>query len=247
MQRPLSTYPRNERNGAALAAALVALTATALMTVGILMISSSLARRNLHSVDNKSAFYIAEAGLSEAYFALSVGKSGQIGSPQTPALFGDGLFWVTSTAFTDGTVHISSTGMCGGSRVELGLVVARLESAVARQGFFSETSLIVDQGTLADSYDSRIGPYQGQVGQGTVNTRSRLGSNGNIAVLASPQAPTQIRVTSSRASEPRLRSIRRPRSRARTRRGPRPRSCRASMFRKWRACRPYSTPAHCPS
>jgi hypothetical protein len=69
-------------------------------------------------------------------------------------LFGDGLYWVDSSAFTDGTVHLMSTGMCGASRVQLGLVVARLESAVARQGFFSETMLSVGQGTFADSYDS---------------------------------------------------------------------------------------------
>jgi hypothetical protein len=170
---------------------MVSLTAIALMTVGILMTSSSLARRNMRSIDEKSAFYIAEAGLSEAYLALSVGKLGQIGSRAAPALFGEGLYWVDSTALADGTVQLMSTGMCGGSRVELGLVVARLESAVARQGFFSETMLSIDQGTFADSYDSRAGPYEDQ-GQSPANTRTRLGSNGDIEVHASAQAPTQI-------------------------------------------------------
>jgi len=193
MQSSPSTRQRRGRRGSALATAMVALTAIALMTVGMLVISSSIARRSMRSVDVKNAFYIAEAGLSEAYFALSVGKVGQVGSREAPALFGDGLFWVDSSAFADGTVRLASTGMCGGSRVQLDLVVARLESAVARQGFFSETVLSIDEGTFADSYDSRAGPYDAQLGPGPAGARARLGSNANVEVHASARAPTQIR------------------------------------------------------
>ena len=193
MQSSRTTRQRRERGGSALAAAMVALTAIALMTVGVLVISSSIARRGMHSVDVKNAFYIAEGGLAEAYFALSVGKVGQVGSREAPALFGDGLFWVDASALADGTVHLASTGMCGGSRVQLGLVVARLESAVARQGFFSETLLSVYEGTFADSYDSRAGSYEAQAGQGPAGMRARLGSNANVEVHASALAPTQIR------------------------------------------------------
>ena len=83
--------PCRTRRGSVMFAALgVVLTITVLASC-LLHMSAVTSREQAQSVDTKRAFYLAESGLSEAWYGLKVGKSGNIGTAELPASYGDGL------------------------------------------------------------------------------------------------------------------------------------------------------------
>ena len=47
---------------------------------GLIQMHGAIKRRQMQRVDNKRALYIAEAGLSEAFIAVTHGKSGNVGN-----------------------------------------------------------------------------------------------------------------------------------------------------------------------
>ncbi len=73
--------------------------------------SSAITARQIHAIDTKRAIYVAEAGLTESYLAIALGKTGNVGSPDVPALFGNSLYWVEAVDLPDDMVAITSTGM----------------------------------------------------------------------------------------------------------------------------------------
>jgi hypothetical protein len=149
------------RRGGALALALIVAVTVAAASAGILLVSSHFARRQSNAVHDQRAFYLAEAGLSEAYNALTIGKTGQIGSLEQPAASGEGFVWVDATEVGDGTVRLESTGVVGLGRASLALVVERVEQPL---GIFADKDLIIDAPILVDGYDSETAPYLEQVG-----------------------------------------------------------------------------------
>src|SRR5262245_54087743 len=82
------------RAGSALLASIILITALAVISAAYLGLTINKQRRLSSSSDSKRSFYVAEAGLSEALMGLLRGKSGNVGSDQLPASFGDGVFWV---------------------------------------------------------------------------------------------------------------------------------------------------------
>ncbi|MCP3919251.1 MAG: hypothetical protein GY711_27240 [bacterium] len=148
------------RRGSALVTALIVVSAVAALAAAVLQVSGALTRSLHQEVENTRAFYLAEAGLNEAYQALRVGRRGQIGSEEAPAAFGQGLLWVDATELDDTRVRFESTGVCGRGRATLALVVEPLELPL---GFFSEEDLVVDDVLLVDGYDSDEGEYIEQV------------------------------------------------------------------------------------
>ena len=71
--------------------ALVTVTVAAVLVSSVLGLSAATTRRQSQSVDDRRAFYLCEAGLAEAFEAVRVGRRGQLGSIDAPAMFGDGL------------------------------------------------------------------------------------------------------------------------------------------------------------
>lgn len=173
---------RATRRGGALLLALIVVTSVAGISLCILRITQASTARQGHSADDKRAFYLAEAGLSEAYFGLGTGKSAQIGAADKPALVGDGLVWVDATERDDGLLVLRSTGLCNAGRATLEIVVAPVEEAL---GVFADEGIRVTAPILLDAYDAETGPYCDQVGPGvitvdtsypflTVNTKDKL-------------------------------------------------------------------------
>jgi hypothetical protein len=148
------------RRGGALALALIVAVTVAAASAGILLVSTHFARRQANTVHDMRAFYVAEAGLSEAYNALTIGQTGQIGSMEAPARSGEGLLWVDATELADGNVRLESTGLVGLGRASLALVVERVEQPL---GIFADEDLIIDAPILVDGYDSEAAPYEEQV------------------------------------------------------------------------------------
>jgi len=156
------TVHASER-GSALAASLVVVMIIASLGAGLIQMHGAMARRQMQSVDNKRALYMAEAGLSEAFMAVTHGKSGKIGSPEIPAAFGNGLFWVEATEQPDNSVALVSHGLCETGRFSLAMVVRRQISPVASRGLFGADSITIGEGSIIDGYDSTAGSFVSQV------------------------------------------------------------------------------------
>ncbi len=143
--------------------AALAVVVTVTMLVACLMqLSQTMTRQQVVSVDNKRAFYIAEAGLSEALFGLHLQKSGSVGSSDIPAKFGDGLFWVEAEDQGSGKVKLDSVGLAGTGRFALSVMVERTSAKVGSLGIFAVSGLSIDRGTYIDGYNSILGNYAAQ-------------------------------------------------------------------------------------
>ena len=110
---------REGRAGGALVLALVSVVTVAALAATILELGLAVTRRQNHSIDRKRAFYISEAGLAEAFHAIKVGESGQVGTQDEPAVFGHGLLWVETEDLGDGMRALKSTGMYGLSLIHI--------------------------------------------------------------------------------------------------------------------------------
>lgn len=188
------SHESNER-GSAIVAALVLVTIVS--TLSMIFIQQSLAKNKEQrmSVDSKRAFYMAEAGLSEAFNGLCIGKSGNVGSPDEPARFANGVFWATATEEGQGRVTLEATGLCGAGRATLSIVVERAPDTVGALGFFGNSSVTVKPGATIDSYNSHAGAYvpvvSGVLGA-VLPAGARIGCNGDITVSGTLRNPTKV-------------------------------------------------------
>lgn len=191
----LRTTPARRR-GAALFVGLVVITSLGMMALIALQTSLGSTRALRLGIDTKRAMYIAEAGLSEAFVAVSVGRTGEIGSSARPAAFGDGLFWVTGEPQSSGDIVLTSVGLCGTARVELEYVVQRPYLDKVKRGLVSAADLVLPPGVLVDGYDSYVGPYELQLenwkGVRVGRTPGRIESAGQVRVVGHPTSPTVI-------------------------------------------------------
>ncbi len=157
---------RGERSGSALVLSLIAVMTVSVLAASFLQVSSAVTARQKAAIDNKHSFYLAEAGLIEAYAGIQVGKTGNVGTMAMPAKFGEGLFWVEATEVDGGLVQLRATGMHGAGKATLDLVVERGVMDMAALGVFSSEDLEIQEGALIDGYDSRDGDYEVQVEDG---------------------------------------------------------------------------------
>ncbi len=196
-----SSCASSRRRGSILVVALMVVIGVAMLGACLLQFTISLTRNQVQDVDNKRAFYVAEAGLSEGIYGLKAGGSGNIASSSAPARFGDGVLWVETTQTADGRLRVESNGLCGAGRASLSLVVEQKSSSTAALGVFSDGDLLVKRGSMIDSYDpgaqaeggGLIGGLLGGGGGDQPSTTSgRVGSNGNIEVQGSTRSATII-------------------------------------------------------
>ncbi len=168
--------PKSGRDGSAMIAALLVVFAVATLSLIHIQLDLSKARETRASVDSKRAFYMAEAGLAEAFYGIVAGDSGNVGTAEEPARFADGVFFTTAQEEGLGRVSLSSTGMCGAGRATLGIVIERSSDSVASLGFFGSENVVIEDGVTVDSFDSRKGI--------TSRTKSgaQVGSNQSLTV-----------------------------------------------------------------
>jgi len=183
---------REGRRGGALVMALVAVMVVASLSAAFMQFSSAVTKRQVGAIEKKKAFYMAEAGLTEAFAGLWGGKSGNVGSSANPATFGDGVFWVEATELAaTSMVRLESTGMVGGGSAVLSLVAEQGEYSVASLGVFAGEQLTLQPGSTIDGYDSRKGSYEDQAAADELSL-GRLGSNGAIQAMGTAEDPTVI-------------------------------------------------------
>ncbi len=157
----------------------------AALSAGYMEVFSAVIKRQGAAVDTKQAFYMAEAGLAEAFTGMMIGKTGNVGSREQPARFGYGCFWVEAEQTAEDLVGLTSTGLYGGGRATLSLVVEKGGESVAALGIFSKNAFVVPEGVKLDAYDSSLGPYAEQAGEETVPLE--VGSNSGITVSSGEQ------------------------------------------------------------
>jgi hypothetical protein len=180
---------RRARRGAALIPALLAVMLISVLCVSYMQLSLSKNRESQLSVDSKRAFYLAEAGLAEAYYGLARGLQGAVASEKVPARFGNGIYWVTCEDLGD-RVTLRSTGLSGAGRAALSATLRKAESSVASLGLYANQRIDMRSGSSVDAYDSRVGPYQppsdGLLGLGGGPAyAAHVGCNANITLAGS--------------------------------------------------------------
>ena len=137
--------------------ALVLVMVVVALGAAYLQITTAVSSRQTNESDALRSFYLSEAGLAEAFHAVRVGRTGQVGSEIAPAMHGDGLLWVDATETVDEQVRLESTALCGRGRTTLALVVEPVEVPL---GFFSEEDLVVDNVLLVDGFNSEEATYE---------------------------------------------------------------------------------------
>src|SRR5688572_20247527 len=175
--------------GSALVLSLIAVATVVVLSASFSQFASAVANRQAQAVQRKRAFYLAEAGLSEAFSGFTCGKSGNVGSEEEPARMGDGLFWVEANELDQDIVRLLSTGMVGTGSARLSLVVRRGEYSVSALGVFSSGDIALGPGSLVDAYDSSKGAYTTQADKGG----AALGSNAGVALSGTLLQPTTIK------------------------------------------------------
>ncbi len=150
----------DSRRGGALLFSLIVVMTVSLLSLGLLQLTNSLGRRQKYSVEDKRAFYVAEAGLAEAYYGLSTGGTGDVGSITAPVTLGGGLVWVEATEEENGNLRLTSNGLHGAGRSTLEIVVEPIEEPF---GIFSDGPIEISEPVLIDGYDSDASPYDEQV------------------------------------------------------------------------------------
>jgi hypothetical protein len=165
--------------GSALLMSLITVMLVAGLAAAYLQTSAAITKRQRQAVDTKQAFYVAEAGLSEAFSGMMIGKSGNVGTMEAPARFGRGCFWVEAEEAGENLVELSSTGLYGGGRATLSLVVEKGGQSVASLGIFSDGALSVPDGAKIDAYNSSLGSYESQADSGLL---AQVGSNQGVSV-----------------------------------------------------------------
>lgn len=201
---------RGARRGGVLVMALVAVAAMAALVAGIVEVSSRALQREQDALDTKRAFYLAEAGLAEAYTGLRVGMTGNVGTRERPAQLGEGVFWTEARDLGGDRVELRSTGMRGRARSLLSMCVERGEESVATLGVFSSDSLVVPEGSRITGIDTAapppapapapapgglgglLGGVTGLLAPPPPPVIGRLGSNGNIDAQGTLRRPTTL-------------------------------------------------------
>jgi Tfp pilus assembly protein PilX len=179
----------SKRRGAVLIPAVICVMTVAALSTAYLQLSMDKSREARGAVEQKKAFYVAEAGLAEAFYGIAQGKSGSVAGPDQPAGFGGGVFWVESENLGAGKVALRSTGLVGSGRASLSITLQRDADALGKLGLFSEQELLIRSGALLDAYDSALGTYASQAASS--ESGECTSSNGSITLEGTPGA--QIR------------------------------------------------------
>ena len=178
---------RLAQSGGALVMVLLATSKLAVLATSMVLLQVSGAAEQAGTRQESRAVLAAEAGLSRSYIALQAGKSGVIGSPDTPVDLAGGEVSVETQTFgpTNKLLRVTSTAAIGPSRASAELVLKDNVNTLFVYGAFGDSSLALASQAKVDSYDSTLGTYASQVVHGSgskswADDNGSIGSNGNI-------------------------------------------------------------------
>lgn len=140
-------HASSTRLGSALLPALVAVATVGSLSAIALKTSVATLNEERAAAARKQAFYVAEAGLAEAFASLATGGGGNIGSQDKPAKIGGGYVFVEALEDEWGHFKLTSFGLVEDARVRLGAVVEPEEIHLGELGFFAVRDLIIGEGS----------------------------------------------------------------------------------------------------
>jgi hypothetical protein len=182
------TRTANERSGVSLVMVTFVVSVLATLSASMVMVTNSVTKEKLADRQKIGALFAAEAGVSEAVFALNNGQSGVVGSSSKPISQSGSNYWVQETVLPSGMRTLVSTGTDNASGVRVEVTVELIPNNIWAWGAFGDDALSLDQNSHVDSYDSRLGDYLSQQVNGSGNTayassNGHVGSNGDIGLL----------------------------------------------------------------
>jgi len=172
---------RRREAGSALIPVLVVLTTLFVMGYAFFLNAWSQQKSAKVDLDDQRAFFLAEAGLHEAFEAVRDGRSGIVGSMAQPALLGGGVLWTEVTPIDAERMQVVSTAMAGSGRKALQAVihVAPKVPPLFVATLNSKETLTLNAGVTIDSFDSELGTYASQVAS-IYEGRPYAGANGDV-------------------------------------------------------------------
>ena len=182
---------RGSQSGTAVISSLFLVTIVASLGAGLVQVSSVSTKKQIASIDTTRALYIAEAGLSEAFLAVAQGRSGELASPEEPANFGDGYYWVEATDLPGDQVALKATGLVGHGRFSLSMVLRRAVNEVGSLGMCGLNGVTIGEGAQLDTLevtvvDPKLAP--------SAPKPTKVRSNGDITVYAAEKGTTQTHI-----------------------------------------------------
>jgi Tfp pilus assembly protein PilX len=177
----------SRRAGVSLVMVTFTVSILATLSVSMVMVTNSESKQKHADRQQVAALFAAEAGISEAVFALNSGKAGNIATSSTPLKQSGATYWVKETVLPNGMRSLVSTGTDNSSGVRVELTVKQDNASIWAWGAFGDDALSLDSNAHVDSYDSRLGDYASQQINGSGNsayalTNGNIGSNGDITV-----------------------------------------------------------------
>ena len=166
---------------------------SAMLSVGIGTLAMSLLavgmgqQREQESAEHElRSFYVAEAGINEAYLDMMGGGTGELGSENAPIAQGPHAYWVTATDL-GGQTSLVATGSANGHETRVELVVQTSQSSVFDFAAFGDDGVLVNSNAMTDSYDPGAGSYASQVSGSHAGTAGDIGSNIDITLDANTE------------------------------------------------------------
>ncbi len=156
----------------------LALVVLAAASMTLLTMADSSLKQDRATKQSIATDLVADAGLSAAFFDLTSGGTGNLGSEQAPIAYDGASYFVQCANDGTGVYTFRSEAQSGKVRRRLELVLAKSNGALGRWGAFGESSLAVSGQVLLDSYDSSAGSYASQLGAAGVNGAAQ--HNGDI-------------------------------------------------------------------
>jgi hypothetical protein len=142
---------------------------------------------SLVSGNQTRVLYVAEAGVNDAIVDLRAGGSGNIGAKASLVPFGGGGYWVEAIDHGDYTFTVKGTGVLGGQRRAVEVVLAPELERIFTRALFGELDLGASGTVFTDSYESDMGTYasqavnvHGPTGLTYAKAGGHLGSNADI-------------------------------------------------------------------
>ena len=160
---------RAGRRGSTLAIPALALVVLAAASMALLTMADTSLRQDRAAKQSIATDLIADAALSAAFFDLTSGGTGNVGSKQAPVPYDGASYFVQCANDGTGVFTFQSQAQFGKTRRRLELVLAKSNGALGRWGAFGENALAVSGQVLLDSYDSSAGSYASQLGAAGVN------------------------------------------------------------------------------
>ena len=187
---------RHSQSGTALVLSLITVMIIASLGAGLVQLHSAIDKRQEFAIDRRRALYLAEAGLAEASFALSQGRTGVIASEAVPARFGRGVYWVEADALPGDRTALRCTARLGSAEFVLRTMVLPNVNPITSLGFFGTDAVTIGWATIVDGYHSADGEYANQVDAALPVTSTGelglIGSDADIVLMETP--PTQAEI-----------------------------------------------------